>query len=136
MSSLCQKNETKLTGCKVLVIAGHPDSFAELGHVLKRWGHRVQSASGAHDALPQARRFRPELVLFDLSFPHWDGFEAAHQIKSTLTHRHIFLLAAMTDHLLSKVPWRGKGGLFDRQLIKPVDMEQVREILLELREGL
>lgn len=136
MSSLCLKDETKLTGCKVLVIAGHPDSFDELGHVLKRWGHRVQSASGTLEALAQAKRFMPELVLLDLSFPQWDGYEAAHQIKSTFTHRHIFLLAAMTDHSLSKVPWRGKGGLFDRQLTKPVDMEKVREILLELREGL
>jgi len=42
----------------------------------------------------------------------------------------------MTDHALSPVRWRGKGSLFDRQLTKPIDMERVREILLEIEEGL
>lgn len=136
MSSLCLRKKTKITGCKVLIFDGHPDSAVELGNMLNRWGHNVQTASETLEAIAKARRFMPELVLLDLSFPEMGGYGVAHCIKSTFTNCHIFLITAMTDHSISPVLWSGKDGLFDRQLTKPIEMEKIREILLEIKEGL
>lgn len=75
---------------KVLVVDDEEVSRYLVRQLLPRGPYDIAEATSATDAIAQAERYRPDVVLFDINMPKVDGYD---------------LLALMgNDTTLSKVP--------------------------------
>jgi CheY-like chemotaxis protein len=80
------------------------------------------------DALAVAAEFQPEVVLLDIGLPGMDGFEVARRLRAMppLTDA---LLIAMTGYASSEDLIATRQAGFDEHLVKPVDLELLRDCL-------
>lgn len=90
-----------------------------LAFSLEQAGYRVSSAANAEDALAQARRVPPDLVLLDISLPGMDGLEAVRQFKNQSDTPVIFLTARRRN--LDEVLGLELGA--DDYVTKPFDVD-------------
>lgn len=55
----------------------------------------VATARDGHHALFQAERFRPDLVLADLSMPQMNGFEAARELRKSFPEMRVVIFSGL-----------------------------------------
>src|SRR5436309_1494426 len=60
---------------RVLIVDDNQDSAELLAFALGREGHDTRVAHDAHEAIPLAIQFRPEIAFLDIGLPGVDGFE-------------------------------------------------------------
>ncbi len=77
---------------RVLIVDDEPDIVALVVYHLAKAGYRVSTASSGPDALAQARRERPALIVLDLMLPGMSGFEVLEQLRADEATRHIAVL--------------------------------------------
>jgi two-component system response regulator DevR len=64
----------------------------------RRAGFQVVAEAGtAADAIEQARRFRPDLVVMDIRLPDGSGIEACREIRSELPETRVVMLTSYPD---------------------------------------
>jgi CheY-like chemotaxis protein len=68
---------------RVLIIDDDRETMRLLKDHLEREGYQVSSVADPRLALPEVRRFRPDLVLLDVLLPGVDGLEICKQIRRT-----------------------------------------------------
>jgi CheY-like chemotaxis protein len=83
----------------ILLVDDFPDNREMYAQFLKFSGMRVAEASNGHEALDQAFRLRPDLIVMDLSLPAMDGWEATRRLKSDARTKDIPVVA-LTGHAL------------------------------------
>jgi CheY-like chemotaxis protein len=71
-------NRTK----KVLIVEDNPDWREVLTIVVRRLGHEVLVARTGEEALAQARRSEPDLIMMDIGLPRMSGDQATAQLKA------------------------------------------------------
>ncbi|MCU0661556.1 MAG: response regulator [Myxococcota bacterium] len=121
-------------GPRVLVADDHMVSQKVALRLMTRLGCRVTvvgSGSEAVEALASASSEEPfELVLMDLQMPGMDGLETARRIRSTEKPGVMRLpIVAMTAHALDKDRYACLEAGMDDFLAKPIDVEQLGEIV-------
>ncbi len=62
---------------RILLVEDNPTNTYLATFVLEQAGFEVGLARNGREALTEARRVRPALVLMDLQMPEMDGYEAA-----------------------------------------------------------
>jgi len=77
----------------VLVVEDFDDIRDALKILVELQGYRVITASDGHQAIDQARRHHPDLILMDIAMPLIDGIEATRQIRSDPTVSSIPIIA-------------------------------------------
>jgi signal transduction histidine kinase/DNA-binding response OmpR family regulator len=119
------------SGIRVLVVDDNHDAALMLGEALTQAGHRTALAHDGLDALEVAIRFEPDVALLDIGLPVMDGFELARQIRSNpaLTSTR---LIAVTGYGQEHDRQRTQAAGFDAHLVKPVDIQQVSDLIVEL----
>ena len=70
-----------MTSAKLLVVDDEPDIVELLSASLRYAGFEVSTATSGRQALAEARRFRPDLVLLDVMMPDVDGFEVIRRLR-------------------------------------------------------
>jgi DNA-binding response OmpR family regulator len=60
---------------RILIVDDEPNIVLSLEFVMEQNGFRTAVARDGDEALEQAERFRPDLVLLDVMMPRRDGFE-------------------------------------------------------------
>ena len=85
--------------------------------------HTVVVSDG-QEALIQARREQPDLILMDMRLPVLDGWEAARQLKAMAETRHIPIIA-LTAHALVGDREEILATNCDDYATKPVDFPQL-----------
>lgn len=65
----------------ILIVEDYDDSREVLRFMLERCGYNVIEASDGIEAVDKARRFRPDLILMDISLPVVDGLTATRAIR-------------------------------------------------------
>src|SRR5262245_45408434 len=100
--------------------------------LLRIKGHDVQVAHDGLAALEAARQQRPEVILMDIGLPHLDGYEVASRLRQEPATRDLYLVA-MTGYGQEEDRRRSREAGFDCHLVKPVDPEDLQQ-LLERRE--
>ena len=64
----------------------------------RRTGFQVVAEAGtAAEALEQARRFQPDLVVMDVRLPDGSGIEACREIRSELPNTRVVMLTSYPD---------------------------------------
>jgi PAS domain S-box-containing protein len=118
---------------RVLVVDDNRDAADTLGRVLKRiYGQDVEVAYDGPSALDAADSFRPQLIFLDIGMPGMDGYEVARRLRERPLLDET-LLVALTGWGQEQDKRQSKQAGFDRHLVKPVDPDAIRAILIEAR---
>ena len=80
------------SGERVLVVDDEPDIVALVAYHLARAGYQVATAATGVEALAQAGRERPALVVLDLMLPDRSGFEVLEQLRAAEDTRRVAVL--------------------------------------------
>lgn len=98
-----------------------------LGHV----GCDVRAVYGGEEAVREAERFRPEIVLMDIGMPGVDGYEACRRIRGAPWGAGMLLVAA-SGWGQSEDRRRSARAGFDVHLVKPVDPDVLVQLLRDM----
>jgi CheY-like chemotaxis protein len=119
---------------RVLVVDDNKDAARSLARLLRReYAHEVTVAHDGPGAIAQAEAFKPDVVLLDIGLPGLNGYEVAATLRGRREFAHT-LIVALTgwgqehDRKLSR-----EAGI-DRHLVKPVDPEDLFELLSRPRD--
>ena len=82
----------ELNGKRVLVVDDEPDIVALVAYHLAKAGFRVSTASNGDDAVDEARKERPSLVVLDLMLPGMSGFDVLEAIRRDPSTRDVAVL--------------------------------------------
>lgn len=116
----------------VLVVDNLADMRGLIGVLLTRRGYRVTEADGGEEAIAEARRVVPDLILMDLKMPGgMDGVAAAQAIRGDVGLRAIPIVAVTADNTEY---WRLKAleAGFSDYLVKPFEAGELDEVLERL----
>ena len=115
---------------RILVVDDNQDGADSLAMMLCLTGNDVVTANDGIQALEQAERFRPEVVLMDIGMPKLDGLEATRRLRQQPWARDIRIIAL--------TGWGHEG---DRErsceagcnghLVKPVNLDDLESLLAE-----
>ncbi len=118
---------------KVLLVDDHPLFLEGLHNLLVSEG--IQVIGMAHDgleALAQARRLRPQVILMDIQMPNCDGVAATRLIKAEMPDIKIVMLTmSEDDHDLFEAVKSGASGY----LLKRLEAADFFGYLTELQAG-
>ncbi|HLL65293.1 MAG TPA: response regulator transcription factor [Micromonosporaceae bacterium] len=107
---------------RLLVVDDEPDIVELLSATLRYAGFEVASATSGRQALEEARRFRPDLVLLDVMMPDLDGFEVLRRIRGEGARVPVLFLTAR-DATEDKIKGLTLGG--DDYVTKPFSLSEI-----------
>lgn len=65
----------------ILLVDDEPDILEFVGYNLKKEGFNVHTASNGEEALKQAKKHKPQLILLDVMMPGMDGIETCDRLR-------------------------------------------------------
>lgn len=101
---------------------------ALLRATLERADYRVREFDDGADALREILRQPPDVALLDIGMPGMDGYEVARRIRSNPANRRLSLIA-LTGWGQDEDRKRSVAAGFNHHLVKPADIEQLRQLL-------
>ncbi|HEY5949991.1 MAG TPA: ATP-binding protein [Kofleriaceae bacterium] len=116
---------------RVLVVDDNIDAATTLGELLKVLGHQPLVAHDAPSALALAREEAPQLALVDLGLPILDGYELIGRLRN-LPGLHSLQAVAVTGYGQASDRAKSHAAGFDRHVVKPVGLEDLRTLLASL----
>lgn len=120
------------SGKHILIVDDYRDAVDVWGLYLRALGYRVSTASDGADALAQAQRLRPDLVVLDLELPSMSGVDVARQLRENPDTQAIPLIAA-TGYSHTRQLDRARAAGFDHIVIKPCEpkvlVEEIERLL-------
>ncbi|HEV2441132.1 MAG TPA: PAS domain S-box protein, partial [Steroidobacteraceae bacterium] len=127
-ASAPQKHAEFGGSCRVLIADDNHDAAVSLSMLLQSMGHDTRVVHDGIEALEEAEIFHPDVVLLDIGMPRLDGYETARRIASrpwaTATQ-----IVAVTGWGQETDRQRAKEAGFHRHLVKPVDLDALRELI-------
>ena len=108
------------------------DAADGLAEYLRACGHDVRTAGGGPDAIGEASRMRPEVVLLDIGMPDMDGHEVARRLRAEFGSRAC-LLVALTGYGQESDRRLSREAGFDHHLVKPIDVRKLDRLLATSR---
>ena len=115
-------------GPSVLVVDDNRDAADSLAAMLDMMGAHTRVVYGGPDALTAIEAEVPALVLLDIGMPGMDGYEVARRIRANPANQRISLIA-LTGWGQDEDRRRSVAAGFDHHLVKPADIEQLRQLL-------
>jgi len=99
----------RLPEARLLVVDDEPNILELLATSLRFAGFEVATATNGRDALAEARRLRPDLVVLDVMMPDMDGFAVVRRMRGEGTTAPVLFLTAR-DATEDKVTGLTVGG--------------------------
>lgn len=128
----------KTNDIKILLVDDEPDILEIVGYNLKNEGYSIYTAGNGVQAIEQAEKHRPHLILLDIMMPEMDGIEACEKIRNTkgLENTVISFLTARGEDY-SQVAGFDAGA--DDYITKPVKpkvlVSKVKSLLRRVKEN-
>ncbi|KQQ88067.1 ATP-binding protein [Massilia sp. Leaf139] len=116
---------------RVLVVDDNVDAAATTALVLEQFGHEVQVAHSAADALTAVRRHMPAVAILDIGLPDMDGYALAAAIRNMQTGGAAPRLVALTGYGQKSDVERAAGAGFDLHLTKPASLDDLARAVAE-----
>ncbi len=116
---------------RVLVVDDHEDARELLSVIIGTSGYEVATATNGREAVEEAQRTRPDVIIMDLFMPEMDGYEAARVLKSIPALAAVPILAYTARSSPSDVD----GGLFVACCIKPCPPGELLGTLSQILGG-
>ncbi|SDF60721.1 MULTISPECIES: response regulator [unclassified Duganella] len=113
---------------RVLLIEDNDDGREMMTMMLGGYGYDVAAAADGLLGLSAALDYQPDLALVDIGLPGIDGYEVARRLRADPATRDIRLIA-LTGYGLAEDLRRVMEAGFDRHLVKPVDIDQLMEVI-------
>jgi signal transduction histidine kinase/CheY-like chemotaxis protein len=113
---------------RILLVDDNQDYATSLAVVLGTMGNDVHVEHDGASALAAVRDFTPDVAILDIGMPRMNGFELARNLRRT-PQTVDTILVAITGYGQPADRQRGSEAGFDAYLVKPVEVEQLREIL-------
>jgi two-component system OmpR family response regulator len=107
---------------KLLVVDDEPDIVELLSASLKYHGYEVATANSGRQAMEEARRFRPDMILLDVMMPELDGFDVLRRLRGEGTRTPVLFLTAR-DATEDKIKGLTLGG--DDYVTKPFSLSEI-----------
>lgn len=113
---------------RILVVDDNQDAAKTLAMMLSAQGHQCDIAFDGFAALKTAQKFQPEVFFLDLGMPAMSGFELAAKLRALDDFKSSLLIAVTGwGRLQDRVNCLNAG--FDEHLVKPIEVEKVRQLL-------
>ena len=122
---------------RILLVDDEPDILEILGYNLKKEGYEVFMAEDGLQAIVQAKKHKPHLIVMDVMMPNMDGIEACIKIRETpeLSKTIITFLSARSEDY-SQISGLNAGA--DDYMTKPVRprvlLSKVKSLLRRLED--
>ena len=123
-------------GKYVLVVDDDPDLVESVAMNLEAKGFEVGKAYDGVEGLESIKARRPDVVVLDVMMPRKDGYEVCTQLKgdSALSGIPVILLTAVGS-AVNSTSYTHRDGMTteaDEYIAKPVDLDQLAELVAEL----
>lgn len=115
-------------GRRILVVDDNRDAAESMQALLEMDGHSVALAFNGQEALDQAARLRPEIVVLDIGLPDINGCEVARRLKAD-TSLPALVLVALTGYGRAQDLRDVRAAGFDHHFVKPTDPTTLMELL-------
>jgi two-component system, OmpR family, alkaline phosphatase synthesis response regulator PhoP len=104
---------------KILVVDDEADILEFITYNLKKEGYEVWTAQNGKEALPIAKKIKPDLILLDVMMPVMDGIETCKLIKSDpdFSQTYVVFLTARSEEY-SEIEGFNAGA--DDYIAKPI----------------
>lgn len=109
----------------VLLVEDHTDTRGVLSLLLSRCGCRLVTAKNAADARSRLEEMQFDVLISDLNLPDGDGIDLVRFAKSKQPLKAI----ALTGRSTEEERQAGLEAGFDFYLTKPVDLQELRQLL-------
>ena len=124
--------ENSLEGKSILIVEDDPDMVTALTSVLDGTGAKVATAVDGNQALEQAERFHPDLIVLDAMLPKRSGFLVLEKLKSKKKKGEKPYIIMITGNAGKRhQAWAESLGV-DGYLNKPFRMERLLESMGKL----
>lgn len=77
---------------KVLIVDDEPDIRELIEYNLKKEGYQVFTATNGQEAVTEAKRVLPDLIILDIMMPKMDGIEACRILRSMNEFKNTFMV--------------------------------------------
>ena len=111
---------------KILVVDDEVDLVETVRFPLEMEGFDVLVSYNGEDALSQARKEKPDLIILDLMLPKLDGYKVCRLLKFDERYKHIPILM-LTAKTQEKDKILGNETGADEYITKPFEMDYLME---------
>ena len=118
----------------VLIVDDNRDSAESLAMLLEITGNKTYVAHDGEEALEAAQRYHPDVALVDIGLPKLDGHEVCRHIREQPWGKDIILIA-LTGWGQEDDRRKSQAAGFNGHLVKPIDYDQLLELLSHLTNG-
>lgn len=116
---------------RILLVEDDRDFQRVFQMLLELDGHEVEVANDGLHALDLLKLQKPDVAIVDVAMPHMDGCQLARRLRADRENDGLFL-AALTGYGGEEDVAEVRAAGFDRHLVKPVSIEQIRALLHEV----
>jgi two-component system, cell cycle response regulator DivK len=117
---------------RILVVEDQEDNRQILRDLLLSSGYEILEAGDGLQAIEQAAKHRPDLILMDIQLPVLDGYESARRIKAN-PDLNMIPIIVVTSYALSGDEEKARAAGCDAYVAKPFSP---RALLAKMREFL
>jgi two-component system cell cycle response regulator DivK len=117
---------------RILVVEDQEDNRRILRDLLANAGFEMVEAEDGEQALVQAAKCEPDLILMDIQLPLMDGYEATRRLKANPKFTNIPIIV-VTSYALSGDEEKARAAGCDAYVAKPYSP---RALLAKIREYL
>jgi PAS domain S-box-containing protein len=111
---------------RLLIVDDNVDAADAIATLLAINDFDVQTAHDPQGAMEAAQAFDPDVILLDIGLPGMTGYELAKKLRADRVARRAKLIA-LTGYGQPGDTEQAREAGFDGYLVKPVDLEQLRE---------
>jgi signal transduction histidine kinase/CheY-like chemotaxis protein len=115
---------------RVLLIEDNPDARETFRMMLELAGHQVIEAEEGRKGLELLKTELPDIAVIDVGLPGLDGYQIASSFRKEPASRNV-MLVALTGYGTPEARERSRAAGFDHHLIKPIDPEVLRDLMVE-----
>lgn len=119
---------------RVLLVEDNEANADMLSRRLTRQGFEVRLATDGLQAVEQAQRERPDLILMDISLPKIAGWEATRRLKADAATASVPIVA-LTAHAMVADRQKCLDAGCDEFETKPIDLKRLLEKMQALLAG-